>query len=89
MHRAQSTLDTLDYFDGVNFAQRATAPALFSVVLMDPICPPQTVHAAFNRYAGEDRTMTVWPFADHGGGCGSNPPAQLARLRGARTDAEP
>jgi cephalosporin-C deacetylase len=55
---------------------------------MDLMCPPQTVYAAFNRYAGEDRTMTVWPFADHGEGCGSNPPAQPAWLRGARTDAE-
>ncbi|MEV0531075.1 acetylxylan esterase [Kitasatospora sp. NPDC050463] len=80
-HRVQPTLDTLDYFDGVHFAQRATAPALFSVGLMDPVCPPQTVYAAFNRYAGEDRTMTVWPFADHGGGCGANPPAQLSWLR--------
>ncbi|MEU9047539.1 MULTISPECIES: acetylxylan esterase [unclassified Kitasatospora] len=80
-NRVQQTLDTLDYFDGVNFAQRATAPALFSVGLMDPVCPPSTVYAAFNHYAGEDRTMTVWPFADHGGGCGANPPAQLAWLR--------
>jgi cephalosporin-C deacetylase len=47
---------------------------------MDPVCPPSTVYAAFNHYAGEDRTMTVWPFADHGGGYGSNPPVQLAWL---------
>ncbi|MBD0839858.1 acetylxylan esterase [Streptomyces sp. TRM68416] len=79
-HRVAETFTTLDYFDGVHFAQRATAPALFSVGLMDPVCPPSTVYAAFNHYAGQDRTMTVWPFADHGGGCGSNPPAQLAWL---------
>ncbi|MFD7014687.1 acetylxylan esterase [Streptomyces sp. NPDC059928] len=79
-HRVEPTFDTLDYFDGVNFAQRATAPALFSVGLMDPVCPPSTVYSAFNHYAGENRTMTVWPFADHGGGCGSNPPAQLSWL---------
>ncbi|GAA4877255.1 acetylxylan esterase [Kitasatospora terrestris] len=80
-HRVQQAFDTLDHFDGVHFAQRATAPALFSVGLMDPVCPPRTVYAAFNRYAGEDRTMTVWPFADHAGGCGSNPPVQLAWLQ--------
>ncbi|MEV5279410.1 acetylxylan esterase [Streptomyces sp. NPDC051993] len=79
-HRVEPTFDTLDYFDGVNFARRTTAPALFSVGLMDPVCPPSTVYAAFNHYAGENRTMTVWPFADHGGGCGSNPPAQLSWL---------
>jgi cephalosporin-C deacetylase len=79
-HRLQPTFATLDYFDGVHFAQRATAPALFSVGLMDPVCPPRTVYAAFNHYASEDRTMTVWPFADHAGGCGSNPPVQLSWL---------
>ncbi|GLW67960.1 acetylxylan esterase [Kitasatospora phosalacinea] len=80
-HRVQPTFATLAYFDGVHFARRATAPALFSVGLMDPVCPPRTVYAAFNAYAGQDRTMTVWPFADHAGGCGSNPPVQLAWLQ--------
>ncbi|MEU7297613.1 acetylxylan esterase [Streptomyces exfoliatus] len=87
-HRVEPAFTTLDYFDGVHFAQRATAPALFSVGLMDPVCPPSTVYAAFNHYAGEDRTMTVWPFADHGGGYGSNPPVQLDWLheRGLGTE---
>lgn len=43
--------NTLSYFDGVNFARRANAPALFSVALMDPICPPSTVFSAYNVYA--------------------------------------
>ncbi|MEV6607044.1 alpha/beta fold hydrolase [Kutzneria sp. NPDC051319] len=79
-HNVGPAFATLSYFDGVHFAARATAPALFSVGLMDPICPPSTVYAAFNNYMGADRTMTVWPFADHGGGYGSNPAAQLAWL---------
>ncbi|MFJ6793119.1 acetylxylan esterase [Streptomyces sp. NPDC091268] len=79
-HRVDTAFATLDHFDGVHFARRATVPALFGVALMDPVCPPSTVYAAYNRYAGEDRTMTVWPFGDHGGGYGSNPPLQLAWL---------
>ncbi len=79
-NRVGPTFETLAYFDGVHFAQRATAPALFSVGLMDPICPPSTVYAAFNHYAGADRTITVWPFADHGGGYGANPVVQLEWL---------
>src|SRR4029078_1656557 len=43
---------TLSYVDGPNFAARASAPALFSVGLMDGICPPSTVFAAYNDYAG-------------------------------------
>ena len=34
---------TLSYFDAVNFAKRANAPALFSVALRDLTCPPSTV----------------------------------------------
>ena len=60
---------TLAHFDGVHFATRATAPALFSVGLMDPICPASTVFAAYNRYAGEAE-IKVWPHGDHGGGNG-------------------
>ena len=41
---------TLSYFDGVNMAERATAPALFSVALLDQVCPPSTVYAARNHY---------------------------------------
>ncbi|MEO8095361.1 MAG: acetylxylan esterase, partial [Pseudolysinimonas sp.] len=49
--------DTLSYFDGVNFARRATAPALFSAALMDEIVLPSSVFAAFNHYAHDDREI--------------------------------
>lgn len=58
---------TLSYFDGVNFAARANAPALFSVGLMDDICPPSTVYAAYNAYAGP-RQIKVWRYNNHEGG---------------------
>lgn len=58
---------TLSYFDGLNFASRATAPALFTAALMDSTCPPSTVFAAFNRYGGEKR-IEVWEYNAHEGG---------------------
>lgn len=58
---------TLSYFDGVNFAARAKAKALFSVGLMDDICPPSTVFAAYNHYAGE-KDIRIWRFNMHDGG---------------------
>jgi cephalosporin-C deacetylase len=58
---------TLDYVDGVNFAVRGTATALFSVGLMDLICPPSTVFAAFNHYGGP-KQISVWPYNGHDGG---------------------
>ncbi|SEG40446.1 cephalosporin-C deacetylase [Actinacidiphila yanglinensis] len=68
-HRDQveQVFDTLSYFDGVNFAARATAPALFAVGLMDEICPPSTVFAAYNHYAGR-KDIRVWPYNRHEGG---------------------
>jgi len=81
VHRdsAEQTFRTLSYLDGVNFAARATAPALFSVGLLDPVCPPSTVFAAFNRYAG-DAEIEVYPFNQHEGGGGHHWVRQAAWL---------
>lgn len=58
---------TLSYVDGVNFARRATAPALFSAALMDATCPPSTIHGAFHEYGGP-REMLLWEYNGHEGG---------------------
>lgn len=60
--------ETLRYFDGVCFARQTTIPALFSVALMDDICPPSTVYAAFNAFAGGNKTMIQYDFNNHEGG---------------------
>jgi cephalosporin-C deacetylase len=71
IHRdnAEQTFRTLSYFDGVNFAKRASAPALFSVGLFDEICPPSTVFAAYNWYGGP-KDIAVYDFNGHEGGSG-------------------
>ncbi|RXZ69925.1 acetylxylan esterase [Agromyces albus] len=71
VHRgaAATAFRTLSYFDGVNFAKRATAPALFSVGLMDPVCPPSTVYAARNHYAAH-ADIVEYEFNEHEGGQG-------------------
>ena len=58
---------TLDYFDGLNFVARSTTEALYSVGLMDAVCPPSTVYAAFNHY-GAPAEMVEWKFNGHEGG---------------------
>lgn len=78
--KVEQTFRTLSYFDGVHLAGRATAPALFSVGLMDPVCPPSTVFASYNRYGGE-KDIEVWEFADHGGGYDSQARRQPEWLR--------
>jgi len=70
VHRGaeERVFETLSYFDGVSFAARAQAASLFSVALLDPICPPSTVFAAFNAWAGADKEIEVFPFNEHEGG---------------------
>jgi cephalosporin-C deacetylase len=65
--RIDQVYRTLSYFDGMNFAVRARCDALFSVGLMDMICPPSTVFGAYNHWAGF-KQITVWPFNQHNGG---------------------
>jgi len=75
-----TVFDTLRYFDGMAFAARCQTPALFSVALMDRVCPPSTVYAAYNHYGG-DKRMVVWEFNDHEGGGSHQTSHQLAFLR--------
>ncbi len=65
--KVDTAFRTLSYFDGVNFAVRAKAKSLFSVGLMDNICPPSTVYAAYNNYGGE-KDIRVYTFNYHDGG---------------------
>ena len=61
--KIDTVFHTLSYFDGMNFAARAYARALFSIGLMDEICPPSTVFAAYNyysRYAQNVKTGVKW-----------------------------
>jgi cephalosporin-C deacetylase len=66
-HREEQVLTTLDYFDGVNLAARIKARSLFSVALMDTICPPSTVFAAYN-YVDAAKDIKVYTYNHHEGG---------------------
>jgi cephalosporin-C deacetylase len=71
--------ETLAYFDCVNFARLAKAKALFSVALMDEVCPPSTVYGAYNAYAGE-KSMVEYEFNNHEGGQAYQESRQMAWL---------
>lgn len=76
--RRARAFETLSYFDGVHFAARATAPALFSTALEDDVCPPSTVFAAYNAYAGSSKQIEVYDFNGHDGG---GPFQQVSQLK--------
>ena len=72
-------LQTLAYFDAAILGRRATAPALFSVGLMDVITPPSTVYAAYNWYGGP-KEIVEYPFNEHEGGQGFHDVAKFRWL---------
>jgi cephalosporin-C deacetylase len=59
-----AALDTLRYVDCALLARRITARCLLSVGLMDEICPPSTVFAAYNEIPA-DKDLAVYPFTGH------------------------
>ncbi|MFB7798480.1 acetylxylan esterase [Isoptericola sp. NPDC056134] len=66
---------TFSYLDGVSFARRARAAALFSTALRDDVCPPSTVYAAYNQWGAlggtaPDTAIDVYPHNRHEGGQG-------------------
>lgn len=77
-HR-DAVLRTLSYFDCATLARRASAPALFSVALMDETCPPSTVYAAYNAYGGP-KEISVYHYNFHEGGGAIHQAKQLAWL---------
>ncbi|HWG01743.1 MAG TPA: acetylxylan esterase [Trebonia sp.] len=60
----EPTLNTLRYVDCALLARRITAPTLVSAGLMDDICPPSTVFAAYNEIAS-GKEIAVHPFSGH------------------------
>lgn len=65
--KVDAVFNTLSYHDGVNFAARAKARTLFSVGLMDEVCPPSTVFAAYNHWKGK-KDIRVYEYNHHEGG---------------------
>ena len=83
VHRdaAETVWETAAYFDGVNHAAGITAPALFSVALMDDVVPPRTTFAAYNALGSTDKAIEVYPYNGHEGGAFRHWERQVAFLR--------
>ncbi|MFT6879215.1 MAG: cephalosporin-C deacetylase [Algoriphagus sp.] len=46
-------LETISYYDGVNFAKNITSPILFSFGFNDTVCPPTSVYTAYNSVSSQ------------------------------------
>ena len=86
IHRTDSeiALATLTYFDCMNLVTRAKAHAFISLGMHDPICPPDTIFAMRNHYAGPVETQ-IWEFNMHEGGASDQNLLQARWLQGLLT----
>jgi cephalosporin-C deacetylase len=78
--KIETVFNTLSYFDGVNFTTRAKSHALFSVGLMDDVCPPSTVFAAYNHY-NAPKNIKIYPYNKHEGGGNHHVQAKINFLK--------
>ncbi|MEV0193686.1 acetylxylan esterase [Kitasatospora purpeofusca] len=78
--RTEDVFRTLSYFDAAVLAGRASAPALFSIAMMDPVCPPSTCFSAYHAYGGP-KDLEVYEFNGHEGGGQVHLARKLAWLR--------
>lgn len=75
-----AALEASRYYDSVNFARLTKADeAVVTVGLIDTICPPTSVYAAYNALA-IPKTLHVDPLANH-----TNTPEAMSFLKGAVT----
>lgn len=65
--KIEQVFSTLSYFDCMNLVTMAKAPALISIGMHDPICPPDTIFAMRNHYAGPV-TTEIYEYNTHEGG---------------------
>lgn len=65
--KIEQVFSTLSYFDCMNLVTMAMAPALISIGMHDPICPPDTIFAMRNHYAGPV-TTEIYEYNTHEGG---------------------
>ncbi len=63
--REAQMLETLRYFDAVNFAPRIKCPMVVGIALEDEVCPPETSYAAYDLLGGE-RELWLFPESGHG-----------------------
>jgi cephalosporin-C deacetylase len=62
--RRERLLESLRHVDCALLAPRIRARCIVSVGLMDPICPPSTVYAAYNAISAP-KELCVFPYGTH------------------------
>jgi cephalosporin-C deacetylase len=60
--RESAVRETLEYFDGINFAPAIQCPIIVNVGLQDDVCPPETGFAVYRAIGSTDKKL--YPYAN-------------------------
>ncbi len=71
--RAQ-VVETLAYFDCINFADKITCPIIVNIGLQDNVCPPETGYALFDKIASADKKLYAYHDQGHSAGSAEHGP---------------
>lgn len=66
--REDQIRQTLNYFDGINFAPRIRCPIIVNVGLRDDVCPPETGYALFREIGSSDKKLYPYENCMHDAG---------------------
>ncbi len=66
--REEQVRQTLEYFDGINFAPRITCPIIVNIGLQDDVCPPETGYAEYREIASTNKKLYTYDNCMHDAG---------------------
>ena len=64
----EAVVETLAYFDGINFADKITCPFVIYIGLQDNVCPPETGYALFEAVGSQDKELYASDGHGHNAG---------------------
>lgn len=64
----QAMVETLNYFDCINFADKITCPIIVNIGLNDDVCPPETGYAVYERIGSAEKKLYTYDRHGHDGG---------------------
>ena len=66
--RRDAVVETLAYFDCMNFADKIQCPIIVNVGVQDNLCPIETGYAVFNAIGSNDKKLYAYEGQGHDGG---------------------
>ena len=66
--RRETVVQTLNYFDCINFAERITCPIIVNIGLQDNVCPPETGYALFDKIGSAEKRLYPYDGQGHSAG---------------------